>query len=77
MLIQIGQNSATLTPFGSLGGAHSVGADDSRHGNLVSQTGLALDLQFICSSVTARYSAATAASERSHEPYGCCANVPL
>jgi hypothetical protein len=24
-----------LTPFGSLGGAHSVGADDSRHGNLV------------------------------------------
>jgi hypothetical protein len=35
MLIQIGQNSATLTPFGSLGGAHSVGADDSRHGNLV------------------------------------------
>jgi hypothetical protein len=31
-LIQIGEKSGTLTPFGSLGGAsHSVGSDDSAH----------------------------------------------
>jgi len=35
-LIQIGEKSGTLTPFGSLGGAsHSVGSDDSAHRSTV------------------------------------------
>ncbi len=35
MLIQIGQNSATLAPFGSLGsGNHNHGADDGGHEGL-------------------------------------------
>jgi hypothetical protein len=51
MLIQIGQNSATLTPFGSLGGAHSTGADGSGHGSLVHRRPNAIKLawHWICS----------------------------
>jgi hypothetical protein len=51
MLVQIGQNSATLTPFGSLGGAHSTGADGSGHGSVVRRRPNAIKLawHWICS----------------------------
>ena len=51
MLIRIGQNSATLTPFGSLGGALNTGADGSGHGSLVRRRPNAIKLawRWICS----------------------------
>jgi len=50
-LFEFGQNSATLTPFGSLGGALSTGADGSGHGSLVRRRPNAIKLawHWICS----------------------------
>jgi hypothetical protein len=51
MLIQIGQSSVTLTPFGSLGDAHSAGADGSGQGSLVHRRPKTIKLawRWICS----------------------------
>ena len=82
MLVQIGQNSATVTPFGSLGSTNHpltpMAADKALVVDLVQSewygAGFATYLQQRDSLL---YPAATAASRCSHERYGCCANVPL